>query len=67
MIKKGIYPHGYMDSTKRFKEDKSPQKFAFYNILTMKDIDNQDYKHEINVWKIFEIKNLGEYHDLYIH
>ena len=32
----------------------------------MKDISDADYTHERRVCKDFEIKNLGEYHDLYI-
>ena len=31
----------------------------------MKDITNADYVHTKRVYKEFEIKNLGEYHDLY--
>ena len=32
----------------------------------MEDISDADYTHERRVCKDFEIKNLGEYHDLYI-
>ena len=31
--------------------------------LNMEDITDADYEHEKKVWKNFEIKNLGEYHD----
>ena len=37
----------------------------FYSLLNMKDITNADYVHTKRVYKEFEIKNLGEYHDLY--
>ena len=32
----------------------------------MENIDDIDYKHGNNVFKIFKLKNLGEYHDLYV-
>ena len=33
----------------------------------MKDITDTNYNHAKRMWKGFEIKNLGEYHDLYVH
>ena len=32
----------------------------------MENIDDIDYRHANNVFKIFKLKNLGEYHDLYV-
>ena len=32
----------------------------------MEDITDADYTHEKIVCKDYEIKNLGEYHDLYV-
>ena len=32
----------------------------------MENTDDIDYRHGINVFKIFKLKNLGEYHDLYV-
>ena len=34
--------------------------------LNLEDISDKDYLHSQNVWDIFEIRNLGEYHDLYV-
>ena len=65
MIKKGVYPYDYMDSFKKFKEQ-LPSKEEFYSILNDKHIEDEDYQHAQNVWNTFNIKNMGEYHDLYL-
>ena len=43
-----------------------PEKEDFYNYLNMRDITDSDYAHEKRVCKDFEIKNLQNYHYLYI-
>ena len=65
MAKKGVYPYDYMDSFKKFKEQ-LPPKEEFYSILNDKHIEDEDYQHAHNVWKTFNLKNMGEYHDLYL-
>ena len=66
LIKKGIYPYEYMDNWNKFSEDKLPNKDKFYSKLNMSDVSDKDYDHARKVWKEFEIKNMGEYHDLYL-
>ena len=41
-------------------------KKNFYSNLNMEDIADANYMHARRVFKDFEIKNLGEYHDLYL-
>ena len=55
-----------MDSWKRFKEESLPDKESFYSELNNEHIIDEDYAHAQKVWYTFNIKNLGEYHDLYI-
>ena len=43
----------------------SDKKAHFYGNLNVENIADADYKHAKKVWKSFEIKNLGYYHDLY--
>ena len=43
-----------------------PPKGAFYSKLNMSGVSNQDYEHACKVWRDFGIRNLGEYHDLYL-
>ena len=42
------------------------KKKDFYGFLNMKDITNADYVHAKRVCKDFQIKHLGECHDLYV-
>ena len=55
-----------MDSWEKFDETTLPPKEAFYSNLNLEDISGQDYAHAQKVWDVFKIKNLGEYHDLYV-
>ena len=56
---KGIYPYKYMNSFKRFKEDKLPDKDCFLNSLKDCEITDEEYPRACNVWKVFNITNLG--------
>ena len=66
MLRKGVYPYEYMDSWEKFNEASLPSKKDFYSNLNMGNIDDIDYRHGNNVFKRFKLKNLGEYHDLYV-
>ena len=65
-LRNGIYPYEYMDSFNRFEETENPPKQAYYSILNDQEITDEDYEHSIKIWKEDQIKNLGEYHDLYL-
>ena len=55
-----------MDSWEKCDETTLPPKEAFYSNLNLEDISDEDYIHAQKVWDVFEINNLGEYHDLYV-
>ena len=63
--RKGVYPYEYMNSLERFKENKLPPKEAFYSRLAGEGISDEDYEHAKKVWKVFGMKTLQDYHDLY--
>ena len=63
--RKGFYPYEYMNSEERFKETKLPPKKAFYSRLSGKGITKGDYKHALNVWDVFNMKTMLDYHELY--
>ena len=43
-----------------------PQKEEFHSILTNEGISDEQYNHTQNVWDSFNIKKMGDYHDLYL-
>ena len=55
-----------MDNWERFNDESLPNKEYIYSELNKEGITDEDYKHARKVWKEFNIKNLGEYHDLYV-
>ena len=66
LLRKGVYPYEYMDNWDRFNETTLPNKESFCSSLNMENINDIDYRHGNNVFKKFKLKNLGEYHDLYV-
>ena len=63
---KGVYPYESMVSFKKFFEDKSPEKFKFFNSLKDECISEKDYLYAIDVWSVFKMNTKGDYHDLYL-
>ena len=66
MLRKGVYPNEYMDSWENFNKTSLPSKEDFYSNLNVEDIDDIDYRHGNNVFKVFKLENVGDYHDLYV-
>ena len=66
LLRKGVYRYDYMDSESTFEETSLPTKEAFYNRLRDENISDEDYLHAQLVFSTFNLRNLGEYHDLYL-
>ena len=66
LIRKGVYPYEYMDSWDRLEEKRLPSIEDFYSKLNMSGISEKDYQHACKVWNEFGLKNMGDYHDLYL-
>ena len=65
LLEKGVYPYEYMDSWEKFDETSVPPKEDFYSELNEERVSDADYARIQKVWEVFEIKNVGEYHNLY--
>ena len=66
LLRKIVYPYECMDNWERFDEELLPNKEGFYSSLKMEDITDVAYRHAEKVFKNFNNKNLGDYHDLYV-
>ena len=49
-----------------FEESQLPPIGSFYSNLNMTNISEDDYQHAQQLWKEFKVRNLGDYHDLYL-
>ena len=66
LTRKGIYPYEYASSWDHCEEVQLPPIEVFYSNLNMCNISKDNYQHAQHVWKEFEIRNLGGYHDLFL-
>ena len=66
MKQKEIYPYDFMDSFEKISKTELPTKNGFYSILNDGNISDDQYKHAQDVWNTFNLKTMGEYHDLYL-
>ena len=55
-----------MESWEKLDETALPPEKDFYSNLNLEGTSDEDYAHVQKVWDVFKIKNLGEYHDLYV-
>ena len=66
LVKKGVYPYDYMSSFDKFNESASLSQDQFYNTLNREHLSEEQYEHYLAVCKVFDIKTLGNLHDLYV-
>ena len=66
MLRKGVYLYEYVDSCERFDETSLPDKKAFSSELYLEDVTDKDYTYTQKVFEEFNLKNLRDYHDLYV-
>ena len=66
LTRKGVYPYSYMKSFDNFQEKSLPSKEIFFNELTQKHITDEDYTFVCDLWNKFNLKDLGQLHNLYM-
>ena len=66
LLRKGVYPYEDRDNWGKFDEATLPPKEGSYNKLNLENISDEDYEQAQKVWEVFEIKNHGEHHNLYV-
>src|SRR5215208_1566442 len=65
LLRKGVYPYEWVDSIEKFLVKGLPPIEDFYTTLGG-SISQEDYKHAQKVWKAFDCKTFGDYHDIYL-
>ena len=55
-----------MDCWEKFNDNEFPSHDKYYSSISDTNISEEDYKRGLLVWDHFNIKSLGEYHDLYL-
>ena len=65
-MRKGLYSYQYIDDWEKFNEISLSEIQDFYSNLNMEDITDADYMDAKRACKVFQIKDLGQYHDLYV-
>ena len=66
LSRKGVYPYQFMDSHEKFEMNELPSRSCFYNDILKKDISDEDYEFAQTLWNAYNLKNMGELHDLYM-
>ena len=61
-----MFPYEYWDGPDKMNESYLPGKEAFFNHLSGDDLSDEDYQHAQQIWRTFNLQNLGEYHGLYL-
>ena len=55
-----------MDSFEKFNDKNLPSKKKSFCMLSDEHITDKNYEHAQNVWNTFNLKSMGQYHDLYL-
>lgn len=66
IIRKGIFPYTYFTGSEVFADRELPDRKYFFNDLQQKELPEEDYQKAQELWRLFQIENFGEYHDLYL-
>ena len=66
ILRKGVFPYSYLDSLDRLDNTQLLSKQDFFNVLTNKEISDDDYNFYKKVWSEFEMTTFREYYDLYL-
>ena len=61
-----VCPCEYMDSFKKFSKGRLPDRYKFFSSLKDECISEKDYLTSIDVWNVFKMNTMGDYHDVYL-
>ena len=59
-----MYPFEYINSFKKFWEDKLPDRSKFFRSVKNKYISEKKVLHAVDVWNTLKMNTMGQHHDL---
>lgn len=66
LLRKGVFCYDYIDEFSKFNDSNLPSKKYFYNNLTEEHISDSDYSYAKQIFKLFNLKSLGQYCEIYV-
>ena len=66
MKQKSVHPYECMDSFKKFCDENLSERCACFSSAKHECISEKDYLHAIDVWNLFKMNTMGDYHHLYL-
>ena len=66
LTEKGVYPYDYMNSLSKFNDKELPSIQGFCSKLSEEKTSQKDYDRALKAFNHFNLKNKGDYQDLYL-
>lgn len=66
LMRKGVYPYSWVDSTVKFHQTSLPDQNDFYNDIGECECTDEQYKQAQLVWDEFDCKTFEDYSNLYL-
>jgi len=60
---KNVYPYSYVSGPEKFAVTSLPPIESFYDTLNDEPLSSEDYERAKQIWEVFDIKTLQQYHD----
>ena len=61
-----MYSYEHTDNFKKFSENKLPDRCKIFSSLKDECISEKDYLKAKNIWNVFEMNTMGDYHDRHL-
>ena len=65
LLGKGVFPYEWKNCLEDYSLPCLVPKTAFYNSLTMRDISDESYKMEKEIWEVFNMKSMKDFIETY--
>ena len=66
VTRKGVFPYEWLTSEEQLDRTSLPAIYHFDSKLTGEKCSTEDYNHALEVWRVFRMKTMREYMNLYV-